>query len=256
MIYGKLPVVFLSVIASEKSGSTNSIIADYILNHMDEVRDLGIKEIAERCHVDTGSVSRFCKDIGLRDFVELRELLNTAGDNFEPHSLAESPGERAEEYGKKVKHSIDLVTKTLSARRLEELCRDMRQYEKVALFGLLKAESAAVHLQGDLWMMGKHVYTNVSYDQQIEYIRNAGNDSLIVIFSYTGAYFEYQKEKLFRGRDKRDRPRIWMVSGRQKAFPEYVARVLDFKSQQDQAGHPYQLLYVAGLIAQEYGKTE
>ena len=105
MIYGKLPVVFLSVIASEKSGSTNSIIADYILNHMDEVRDLGIKEIAERCHVGTGSVSRFCKDIGLRDFVELRELLNTAGDNFEPHSLAESPGERAAEYGKKVKHS-------------------------------------------------------------------------------------------------------------------------------------------------------
>ena len=256
MLYGKLPVVFLSVIASEKSGSTNSIIADYILNHMDEVRDLGIKEIAERCHVGTGSVSRFCKDIGLRDFVELRELLNTAGDNFEPHSLAESPGERAAEYGKKVKHSIDLVTKTLSARRLEELCRDMRQYEKVALFGLLKAESAAVHLQGDLWMMGKHVYTNVSYDQQIEYIRNAGNDSLIVIFSYTGAYFEYQKEKLFRGRDKRDRPRIWMVSGRQKAFLEYVARVLEIKSQQDQAGHPYQLLYVAGLIAQEYGKTE
>lgn len=149
MIYGKLPVVFLSVIASEKSGSTNSIIADYILNHMDEVKNLGIKEIAERCHVGTGSVSRFCKDIGLQDFVELRELLST-----------------------------------------------------------------------------------------------------------TGAYFEYQKENLFRGRDKREWPRIWMISGRQKSFPEYAAKVLDFQSLQDQAGHPYQLLYVAGLIAQEYGRIK
>ena len=47
MIYGKLPVVFLSVIASEKAGSTNSMIASYILEHMDEGKDLGIREMAE-----------------------------------------------------------------------------------------------------------------------------------------------------------------------------------------------------------------
>ena len=44
MIYGKLPVVFLSVIASEKAGSTNSMIASYILDHMDEVKNLGIRD--------------------------------------------------------------------------------------------------------------------------------------------------------------------------------------------------------------------
>ena len=87
MIYGKLPVVFLSVIASEKSGSTNSSIASYILEHMDEVKDTGIKELARRCHVGTGSVSRFCRDIGLRDFVELRELLQSTDENFQPYSL-------------------------------------------------------------------------------------------------------------------------------------------------------------------------
>ena len=38
MIYGKLPVVFLSVIASEKNGSTNSVIASYLLEHMEEDR--------------------------------------------------------------------------------------------------------------------------------------------------------------------------------------------------------------------------
>ena len=46
MIYGKLPVVFLSVIASEKNGSTNSVIASYLLEHMEEVKNLGIKEMA------------------------------------------------------------------------------------------------------------------------------------------------------------------------------------------------------------------
>ena len=50
MIYDKLPIVFLSTLVSEKNGSTNSQIAAYILNHLEEVQNLGIKEIAkERC---------------------------------------------------------------------------------------------------------------------------------------------------------------------------------------------------------------
>ena len=83
MIYGKLPVVFLSVMATEKKGSTNSVIASYILEHMEDMRDLGIKELAARCHVGLGSVSRFCREIGLQDFVELKELLWSAEMNYQ-----------------------------------------------------------------------------------------------------------------------------------------------------------------------------
>lgn len=55
-------------------------------------------------------------------------------------------------------------------------------------------------------------------------------------------------------RDRRDWPRIWLISGRKNSCPAYAAKVLDFQSLQDQASHPYQLLYVARLIAQEYGR--
>ena len=34
MIYGKLPVVFLSTIASEKKDATNSQIAAFLLDHL------------------------------------------------------------------------------------------------------------------------------------------------------------------------------------------------------------------------------
>ena len=254
MIYGKLPVVFLSVIASEKNGSTNSVIASYILDHMEEVKNLGIRELAERCHVGLGSVSRFCKDVGLQDFVELRELLRTTEMNYQEHSLEESPAGRAAAYEKKVVRSIRMVTRTISMQRLGELCHDLRTYENVAAFGLLKAECAAIHFQGDMLMLGRQVYTNVSYDQQIRYIMEAGKDCLILIFSYTGAYFEYHRGLFFDGRPKKDRPRIWMISGRQESAPPCAAKVLDFQSPQDQSGHPYQLLWAAGLITQEYAR--
>ena len=90
MIYGKLPVVFLSTIASEKNGSTNCVIATYILEHLDEMQDIGIKEIAKKCNVAVSSISRFCKEIGLRDFVELKELLSSIDFYFEEQSHSQS----------------------------------------------------------------------------------------------------------------------------------------------------------------------
>ena len=61
MIYDKLPVVFLSTIASEKKDATNSLIASYILEHLQTMQDIGIKDMAAQCNVSLSSISRFCK---------------------------------------------------------------------------------------------------------------------------------------------------------------------------------------------------
>ena len=68
MIYDKLPALMLSVLASEKSGSTNSVIAGFILNHPEQASEMGINELADACHAGTGSGSRFCRDYGFQDF--------------------------------------------------------------------------------------------------------------------------------------------------------------------------------------------
>ncbi len=68
--------------------------------------------------------------------------------------------------------------------------------------------------------------------------------------SCTGAYFEYQD---LRARGEALRlPRIWMVSGEERAWPGFVDEALVYKSDGTQAGHPYQLQAAASLIAEEY----
>ena len=59
---------FLSTLASEKKDSTNSQIATFLLNHLDDIKDIGIQEMAKECSVAMSSISRFCKEIGLNDF--------------------------------------------------------------------------------------------------------------------------------------------------------------------------------------------
>lgn len=252
MIYGKLPVVFLSTIASEKNGSTNCMIATYILEHLEEVQSMGIKDMAHACHVAVSSVSRFCKEIGLRDFVELKELLLSTTLSFEEQSHSLSFQQRIEDYGTKINESIQLVQKSIDGLKVIELCEDIKKYHRVGIFGLLKAGSVAINLQGDLLMLGKQVYTNISYTQQIQYITSANKNDLIIIFSYTGSYFDYQDLRAMK--KKLNAPKIWMISSQKRDYPDFVDEVISFESLQDQASHPYQLQFIASLIAQEYSK--
>ena len=83
-------------------------------------------------------------------------------------------------------------------------------------------------------------------------IITADENDLIIIFSYTGSYFDYQNLRALK--KKLNAPKIWMISGDKKNYPSFVDEVISFESLQDQAGHPYQLQFVASLIAQEYSK--
>ena len=244
MIYGKLPVTFLSAIASEKNGSTNSAIAAFILEHLDEVKGMNITELAEVCHVSASTISRFCKETGFDSYAELREILETA--QLTTETLREDPFDG-------IIQSLEMVKRSLDMRKVRQLCKEISKYKRVAAFGLLKAEAAAVDLQCDLLMQGKQIFTNVSYPQQMEYVLSAGPEDLILIFSYTGAYFEYQD---LRGlTEKLKAPRIWMIAGEKKEYPSFINETILFESAHSQIGHPYQLQAVASVIAQEYNKV-
>ena len=252
MLYGKLPIVFLSTLASEKKDSTNSQIATYLLNHLDDIKDIGIQEMAKECSVAMSSISRFCKEIGLNDFNELRELLITTNMTFEQYSTSSKAKDRLKEYSSKVKESITMVEKSIDIQQIDSLCKEIQKYEQVGIFGLLKAGAVAFNLQSDLLMLGKQTYSNISYKQQLQYISSTNEDDLLIIFSYTGSYFDYPDIRILKNRLKK--PQIWLISSKQESYPDFIDHVITFDSKQDQNSHPYQLQFIASLIAQEYAR--
>lgn len=99
-------------------------------------------------------------------------------------------------------------------------------------------------------MLGKQVDSYVSYFQQMEHILSADENDLIIVFSYTGSYFDYENLRALQ--KKLEAPKIWMITSAQQEYPYFVDEVLTFQSLQDQGSHPYQLQFIASLIAQEY----
>ena len=238
MLCGKLPIVFLSTLASEKKDSTNSQIATYLLNHLDDIKNIGIQEMAKECSVAMSSISRFCKEIGLNDFNELRELLISTKMNFEQYSSSSKAKNRLEEYSLKVKESITMVEKSIDMQQIDALCKEIQKYQQVGIFGLL--------------MLGKQTYSHISYKQQLQYISSTNEDDLLIIFSYTGCYFDYPDIRTLKNKLKK--PQIWLISSKKESYPDFIDHVITFDSKQDQNSHPYQLQFIASLIAQEYAR--
>lgn len=253
MIYSKLPIVLLSAIASEKHGSTNGLIASYILTHLEELKVMGITEFAENCHVSISSISRFCKEIGLTDFAELKEIIIETDFGQDKPAENQSFDKRLNQYAQQINRSILQVAESVGESAFSDLIADLKTFEKVAAFGLMKAETAALILQSDLLMSRKNIYTHLSYKEQMDYINQAGEDTLIIIFAYTGSYFDYHSSRTFM--QSKNRAKIWMISGQAVEKPEYVSRLLHFESPQDYMSHPYQLDFVATILAKEYSRS-
>lgn len=72
-----LTIILLSTINSELINSNNYRIAKYILENMRALEDISITELAKECYVSNSSISRFCRDIGLRDYNELKSQLQS-----------------------------------------------------------------------------------------------------------------------------------------------------------------------------------
>ena len=243
MIYDKLAVALLSMLSTEQQGTTNATIARYLVEHGAELPDLTVKGIAAACSVGVGSVSRFCRDAGFADFGELRSALVDSGRSFES-----APASHAELVGTALRQVEDSIDRRL----LSLLVNDLRTYDHILTCGMLKAQAAAVDLQVDLLMLGKYVKTCVSYAEQLERIAAAGRDELVVVFSYTGSYFD--AHDLSTQLSRLDRPRIWMVTGTRRPQPDYVYGCLPFESGHSQLAHPFQLEMAAAIIAQEYAR--
>lgn len=176
MKYAKLPVVLLSSFASMKRDSTNGAIVDFILKNINE--DLTVKMVAEGAHVGNASVSRFIKDLGLSGFSELRELILYSDCQF---IFVDSSNVENEVF-ESCTHALEIAKNSVDVQRIDVLCDAIKQAKEIAIFGLGKAECAAICLQMDLFSLGKNAYSSIQYSEQIEYIKQAEKDCLIILF--------------------------------------------------------------------------
>ena len=152
--YTKLPIVLLSELAAGREDSNNCRIARYLLERLDCLGDVSVEKLAAECFVSKATVSRFCRDIGLEDFSELRDLLRQTEKTFTLYGKGLPPREQGLDFCGRMQESLGLAADTLDYEALGRLAEEIKEAGRVAAFGLLKAETAVISLQSDLVMLG------------------------------------------------------------------------------------------------------
>lgn len=242
----KLPVVLLSVLSTLEKGSTNYVIASYLLTHSTEANTLSIKKIASECHVGIASVSRFIRSIGLDNFSDLKNIVHDDNNTFQLLAQNDLQTVLKDCY----MASIDACIASIDMRKIRVLAQEIYDSESVAIFGLLKGESAVITLQADLFSLHKPAFSTYNYKEQFEYIKNAKPDALIILFSDTSQFFKYYDIRAIK--DKLAHCNIWMIgSGKPE---EFIKHHITYAKPNTPISHPIQLLYVAQLISQAYAQ--
>lgn len=247
--YGQLPILLLSELAAGHADSADCRIATYLLAHLDDASEITVERVAAACAVSNGSVSRFCRNIGLDGFAELRALMRREGRAFTVYGSGLEAAAQSAVFAGCVEESLRLVTDTLDYAALDRLVDALCSAGRIAVFGLLKSGTAAMNLQGDLSILGFPAVTRLTFHEQSAFLRDIRRGDLVLLLSYTGLYLQYDLPP--RMLDGTSGAKVWLVTSRPEAAAQYPAlSVLRFDSKRDFASNPFQMQLVASIIAQ------
>lgn len=256
-----LIIILLSTLNTEPKDSNNHKIAKYIIENISELEDCTLTELAKRCYVSNSSISRFCKDIGFKDFNTLKhqlirysyESVQARQQKFKFKEMSETS--LAQSYLLSVIDNLKMLNCKNLDRDIQKLVEDIQKYKKVAVFGYLHSENVALNLQQDLQTSGKIVYTCVKFIDQVDYIHHCDEDTLLIIFSESGTYFNrvFQRMKPFA--NLRHKPKIYMITSSATKTDPFVDYYIRYNSRNDYASHPYPLVLIADLISIQYAKN-
>lgn len=200
---GLLIYRLLNLVNAADSDSTYRHIASVLLEHYDEIGIRSIGEMSALCRVSKSTLSKFSKDIGFDNYIELKDSASFIENrfNFDQNYLSNivttMQTNGFDFYLNAVLKDVETFKDNLDMEAIDRLAQDLVRYEKVAAFGLLFSGTAALDLQGKLAYSKKFIYTSQHDKQQDDFILQADEDTLLIIFSNSGNFItKYQMSEV------------------------------------------------------------
>jgi len=228
---GELLNRLLIILNNGKENSTYYHIANVLLRNFNSIKNMTISEIADLCFVSKSTISKFARYIGFGDFLEMKSAATYKSSkssnylNYKDNILSYMEDHTEEEYIDVIIDDLKLAKSSIDMSKIDELVEYLFNYDKVAAFGLLYSESAAMDLQMKLAYNEKYIITHINDVEQNEFIKNADKDTLIIIFTNSGNYIK--KYQLVAGNVDKN------------IFKQAKAKIVAITANKEMEKHPY-----------------
>ncbi|MGC6174318.1 MurR/RpiR family transcriptional regulator [Lacrimispora sp. 38-1] len=214
----------LIILNDSDLNSTDYHIAFTLLSNFYLINEMSIGAVADLCSVSKSTISKFIRKLHFEDYSEFRAAApfveNRSGFNLNYNrNIAEYIEQNnIDSYIDCILDDISACKKNIDMDKVRELAGYLVSYRKVASFGLLFSELGAMDLQAKLAYNGKFIITNLNDVKQDDYINNAGDDSLIIIYSNSGSYIQqYMLSEFHTKKDySKIKAKIVLITGNAK----------------------------------------
>lgn len=200
----------LLIILNDKDpDSTDYFIALTLLMNFKMLSDMTINEVAKKCYVSKSKISKFIRTINFEDYSDFKAAAAASKTrkgyelNYNKNIMEYVEKNSIKSYTEILHKDIDECINNIDIDKIDELVKYLVEYDKVAAFGLLFSEMAALDLQAKLSYNGKFIITNLDDVKQDRFIKRSKEDTLVIIYSNSGLYIkkymldEFQLNKNF-----------------------------------------------------------
>ena len=166
-------------INNHNSEDINYNIASFIVNNIEKAPYYNITELSKLCFVSQATVSRFIKKLGYADYNDFKEecliyieqIKNNMDNNYTDINL--------------LNEDLKLLYSKIDNIDINNIASIINNYDKIYVSGLNYCYLMAQYFQMECYPFGKIVKV-IGYNEEIQ---NIGSDSLLLIFTTTGNYF-------------------------------------------------------------------
>lgn len=191
-VFIKLKSYYPSASPSEK------ILIDYMLSQPEEVINFNIRMLSKKTFTSPATIIRLCKNLNFAGFQDLKKSLiyNLAIEEANVNELSKDISEDTS-----ISDLIDIITnknqqaiintaKLNDEEDLLEAIRLIESYDKVYLFGMGSSLLVALDMRQKFLRVNRNFIIDQDWHLQLLNARNADENTLAIIFSYSGETHE------------------------------------------------------------------
>lgn len=171
--------------------STEKLIADYILEHTQDVLNFSAQQLGDESQTSAAAVIRFSKKIGYKGFTEMKmSLAQSQQTNYdEIDIIINASDDISTLVDKCCRMNMSTVLKTyqlISEQYLQTAIEMLIEADVIYLFGVGGSAIVATDLQQKLIRIGKKVIYNDDLHVQMTFAESMTDQDVAIFISYSG----------------------------------------------------------------------
>lgn len=236
-------MILIQYIRENGHDATNEMIAKKMIEHLYELKDLSLEQIASLCACSPSTFTRFLRTVGFHNYRMLMKLLS------QPQLVYHQEGFNQTNYLNAVLDNLKMMNEMMTTSLLDELVLDIYNAKRIVLLSFPTNQSFTLDFQCKMILAKKKVEVIPLVKLRTE-VKQISKDDLVFLISFKGNYNDFLTLEDIK---KNGGKIIMLTQNKEAKAKEYCDKVIQcgYSCQYGEETYPF-IFFLDGLYQHYY----